>query len=215
MTKTKADLCACYTSVIDKRGIVRSEVDRGVFDNLGDKIKFLKGILLNPDTFMIQPNSWLIKRDAIIKVGLWNENLTLDDDGEFFFRLFFYVGSIELVKETLNYYRKHGSDNLASRKSERDLISGYDSILCKTDLIADYCTVDELRLILSGQLCAYVVRVDHKHKELFKRIYSKIDFTLDFQRPVLGGHLIELLKYVFGFKFALFLHFKYRSFFYK
>jgi hypothetical protein len=68
---------------------------------------------------MIQPNAWLTPKTLIDKAGLWNETLTLDDDGEFFCRVILAAKEIKYAPESFNFYRKfkHGN-NLSAKKTE-------------------------------------------------------------------------------------------------
>ena len=66
---------------------------------------------------MIQPNSWLTPRNIIDRAGLWNEELTVDDDGEFFCRAVLSSKGVVYAKGAKNYYRKFDHGNSLSGKS--------------------------------------------------------------------------------------------------
>ncbi|ARV05498.1 hypothetical protein BTO04_01770 [Polaribacter sp. SA4-10] len=51
----------------------------------------------------------MINRNLIDIAGMWNESLTLNDDGEFFTRIFLKSNKIKFTRNTLTYYRKTGN----------------------------------------------------------------------------------------------------------
>ncbi|WP_299517005.1 glycosyltransferase family 2 protein [Mucilaginibacter sp.] len=106
-------------------------------DNPADfLIKLYGGGLIGP-TYggMIQPNAWLVPNDVITKAGFWNEDLTVDDDGEFFCRVVLASRGITYAADAVNYYRKFNTSNSLSGQKDRQASS---SILKSTDLKASY-----------------------------------------------------------------------------
>ena len=55
-------------------------------------------------------HSWLTPMAIIEKAGLWNEKLSLDDDGEFFCRVVLAADGVKYSEKGFSYYRKfnHG-----------------------------------------------------------------------------------------------------------
>jgi glycosyltransferase involved in cell wall biosynthesis len=83
---------------------------------------------------MIQPNAWLTPIDVIRKAGAWNEQLSVDDDGEFFCRAILASEGIRF-SDTVNYYRKHSDyKSLSALKSPK----GLESSLLAVDLKYDH-----------------------------------------------------------------------------
>lgn len=66
------------------------------------------------------PINFLVSKELINFSGYWNENLTMNDDGEFFFRVISNANKIEFAKETYVLYRNNNStnDNLSTLNSE-------------------------------------------------------------------------------------------------
>ncbi|MGM1056437.1 MAG: glycosyltransferase family 2 protein [Bacteroidota bacterium] len=60
------------------------------------------------------PHCFLVSKDLICFSGQWNENLTLNDDGEFFFRILLNSSKILFAKDTYVRYRNKNEqeDNL-------------------------------------------------------------------------------------------------------
>lgn len=59
------------------------------------------------------PESFLISKDLINFSGYWNENLTLNDDGEFFFRIIHNSNKIIFNNDTYIRHRQKTGDNLS------------------------------------------------------------------------------------------------------
>ena len=55
---------------------------------------------------MMIPGCWLIPKTIIEKAGLWNENLSLHDDGEFMCRVLLASKGNVFVENTVVYYRQ-------------------------------------------------------------------------------------------------------------
>lgn len=67
---------------------------------------------------MIQPNAWLVPKKVVDLAGPWNEELSLDDDGEYFCRIILASSGIIYCPGTFNYYRKFKqSHNLSAGKT--------------------------------------------------------------------------------------------------
>ncbi|MFV8335251.1 glycosyltransferase family 2 protein [Flavobacterium sp. RSP29] len=63
------------------------------------------------------PESFLINKALINFSGHWNENLTLNDDGEFFFRIIYNSNKIIFNNDTFVRHREHTGDNLSTLNS--------------------------------------------------------------------------------------------------
>ncbi|GAB3927694.1 glycosyltransferase family 2 protein [Mucilaginibacter myungsuensis] len=79
----------------------------------------------------ITVHSWLTPRAVIDKAGPWNEDLTTDDDGEFFCRVALASKGIKFCDKGVNYYRKH--QNAGSLSTQKTLKS-FESTVLATDL---------------------------------------------------------------------------------
>jgi glycosyltransferase involved in cell wall biosynthesis len=69
------------------------------------------------------PESFLISRDLVNFSGHWNENLTVNDDGEFFFRIICNSNKIIFCNETFVRHRENTGDNLSTLNSLQKAIS--------------------------------------------------------------------------------------------
>jgi glycosyltransferase involved in cell wall biosynthesis len=95
---------------------------------------------------MVQPNAWLTPIAVIEKAGPWNEQLTVDDDGEYFCRVV--LNSNGVIKTGgLNYYRKYQFDfqNVSAGKAELHFFSLYRSLTLRYQHILAHNSSDELK----------------------------------------------------------------------
>jgi glycosyltransferase involved in cell wall biosynthesis len=69
------------------------------------------------------PAAWLISRKLTEKAGLWDERLSLNDDGEYICRVVLSSESVKFVNTAQSYYRSTGFTQLSRDTSERGIQS--------------------------------------------------------------------------------------------
>jgi glycosyltransferase involved in cell wall biosynthesis len=125
---------------------------------------------------MIQPNAWLVPKEVITKTGFWNEELTLDDDGEFFCRVILSSEGVKYVPKSINYYRKltQAKTNLSAAKSKK----AFESAILSTDLkykhLLPHLEEGLLNKIFSRLYWDIAISLYPFHLGLFKKIKVKI-----------------------------------------
>jgi glycosyltransferase involved in cell wall biosynthesis len=70
------------------------------------------------DNLMMHPAAWLVPRSVIDAAGLWNESLSLNDDGEYFCRVILASQGVKFCGQAKSYYRSGISGSLSDRKSD-------------------------------------------------------------------------------------------------
>jgi glycosyltransferase involved in cell wall biosynthesis len=85
----------------------------------------VKWLLESP--YMI-PSAWLVPRRLIDLSGLWNENLSFNDDGEFFYRVVASSSGVIINHKALALYRSGNLSSLSSRKDRTAMVSWIESI---------------------------------------------------------------------------------------
>jgi glycosyl transferase family 2 len=61
----------------------------------------------------MQPATWLVSREITQAAGLWNTELKVDDDGEYFCRVLLQSRGVKFVPEAKVYYRATGSGSVS------------------------------------------------------------------------------------------------------
>ena len=107
----------------------------GVFYHRYNKAKFRPDSLwqdLSPVEWLItnclenlwmNPAGWLVSRAITEKAGPWNEQLSMDDDGEYFARVVATSERVKFVGESRCYYRQSGFKQVSRTISEKALSS--------------------------------------------------------------------------------------------
>jgi glycosyltransferase involved in cell wall biosynthesis len=107
--------------------------------------KLYAGELIDPTLGgMIALHTWLCPRDILDKAGNWNEELTVDDDGEYFCRVILASDGVKYAPDAVSYYRKYRNNkSLSGSRSFRS----YQSLVKAIDL-----KYDHLKNLVNDQL---------------------------------------------------------------
>lgn len=57
------------------------------------------------EKYIVQSSIWLMSRGLLVRVGAWNERLTLNDDGEYFFRVVGQSSGVYFCSQGVVFYR--------------------------------------------------------------------------------------------------------------
>lgn len=74
------------------------------------------------------PHTWLVSKKLTEMAGLWDEKLTLNDDGEYFYRIIAASEGVVLSPNVLAYYRAGNPNSLSMQRSRKAMISWLESI---------------------------------------------------------------------------------------
>jgi glycosyltransferase involved in cell wall biosynthesis len=161
---------------------------------------------------MMPPIGWLIPRSIIEKAGPWNENLLINQDGEYFARVLLEAEQIVFCPETTVFYRSGLPSSVSGRFSSGALQSQYEAAELITHHLLD--REDTLRV---RQACA-----DALQRVAYKAYPASKDVTHQAERRVTelggsnwhppgGGMLFRWLGKRIGWKLALWLRHHYRD----
>lgn len=153
---------------------------------------------------MIQPNAWLTPSDIIERNGPWNEELTLNDDGEFFARMI--LNSKGIIKTGgLNYYRKYPSSkqNLSSQKKREDLQSALKALQLKKQYLFSYTNSEPAKKTFYRLFTELSVMCYQTDAAVYAEACRELSYlpTYDYT-VVLGGRVINTIAGIFGWRFA-------------
>jgi len=154
---------------------------------------------------MITIHSWLTPKDIIDKAGLWNEELTLDDDGEFFCRVI--LNSKGIIKSTgYSYYRKYYSQqSLSSVKNINDLNSRIKAAILKKKFLLSINNSSEAQASIYKTLINIAADSFLSYPQIYKQaIFELPKVNLNY-RPPIGGKISNLLSEIVGWKTIIFL----------
>lgn len=97
--------------------------DKADYRNFNDTEEYFK--IIGKYGGFFPPEAFLLSRDIINFSGYWNESLTNNDDGEFFFRIILNASKIVFAEKSIVYHRKavQGNENLSELDSHEKLYS--------------------------------------------------------------------------------------------
>ncbi|WP_405606337.1 glycosyltransferase family 2 protein [Polaribacter sp. Asnod1-A03] len=162
---------------------------------------------------MGQTSVWLTHRSLIKKAGKWNEDLTLNQDGEFFSKVLLKAKEIKFCKDAKVYYRSGNSESISQQnrlsfKKASSLLQSYELYQknCKENMNSE-----KVKKSLGENYLNFIYQFYPLYPELQKRAEEKF-YTLGHQKmwPV-GGENFKKIGKIIGLKNAL----KLRSLFLK
>lgn len=90
------------------------------------------------EKYIVQSSIWLVHRDLLARVGGWNEQLTLNDDGEYFFRVVGQSSGVYFCSQGAVFYR-NTPQSLSKQVSQKAI----ESQLLATKVMAQVVTTLE------------------------------------------------------------------------
>ncbi|RYY08094.1 MAG: glycosyltransferase [Sphingobacteriaceae bacterium] len=185
------------------------------YQSNADPVKFLLKLYgaENNMAGMIALHAWLIPAELIKKAGFWNENLTVDDDGEFFCRIVLNAEKIICTNDSACYYRKYQHYRSLSGQSN---LTGFSSRLkaaiLKQQHLAKHCNPQLLNNIFAQHYWSIAVQCYPQYKKLsaiaLKRAkegsYKAVKYNGGpasiFLSKILGWRLLRYITYYrYGF----------------
>ncbi|MCB9283022.1 MAG: glycosyltransferase family 2 protein [Lewinellaceae bacterium] len=144
---------------------------------------------------MVQPNAWLIPHNVVEKAGMWDEALTLDDDGEYFCRIVLASTRILYVNETLNFYRKYRNQHSLSTPNERQKMeSQIMALQLKRAYLSAYENRETFKKAFSHQYSSLEVKLYPNYPDLYRRVRQEREqLGLRFTMPGIGSNLTNKL----------------------
>ena len=183
-----------------------SEYEEEFLYNGDNPVDFLIRLMGGDDfrASMVQPAAWLTPREIINTAGLWNEDLTLDDDGEFFARVLLASAGITKTEGKI-YYRKFpaAGDNLSATQSVVGLQSLYLSIQLKAQHLYKASQSIAAKRAIYKQLIELQIRCYITQPTLYRAVTKELSLYQQWKYvPEMGGKLINNIANLFGWRLA-------------
>jgi glycosyltransferase involved in cell wall biosynthesis len=221
LNKFNAKICLCRSFSFNYLDDINNNRINKINDFIPTKEYFdaqylFKSMYEGDNVYMIQPNSVLFHKSLISLAGKWNEKLNLDDDGEFFTRLFLVSDIITFDFISKNYYRKSNLLSLSNQNSERSFISAHQSLLLKIVNIHSSLNKSSTFKIERNLLSAFYYKyyIEFNERKEMKNIYYRLqhlgDFNVNFWPSFASRFLASILgsKFVFKIKKLLWTYIK-------
>lgn len=150
---------------------------------------------------MISIHSWLTPKHIIERSGLWDENLSYDDDGEFFARVMLSSKGIVYSNIGYCYYRKQEANSLSDLDSKERLKSMLNSALQKKDILLKKVDSYQAKLAIYKMLTGVALKCLPKYSNLYKlAINAMPKINSNNYQPSIGGPITQKLVAFFGWK---------------
>lgn len=200
------DIAVCSTNIFYKiPGDTGEEIDTSYLYNTNNTFDFALNLYgLNGRSGMIQPNAFLISRKLADKIGPWNLNISLDDDGEYFCRAILQSTAIHFT-EGLNYYRKpiFNKESLSNQHSFSHAKGALNSLILKTNHLLEIENSERVKNTMAVHFAAFIYMYDAKFKDLSKQAEEYI-YQMGLKKiPNAGGNNFKKIASLVGFKPAL------------
>lgn len=167
-----------------------------------DPVKLLIDICY--ERYIMQSSIWLVHRSLIEQSGGWNEELTLNDDGEFFFRIVGSSSSVYFCSQGVVFYR-NTPKSLSKQVSEKAVRSQFLSAQLMSKVIRSHDNSKYARGACVNYYMQYITRLDYNeyYMEAVSKAVKELGFNVDTFRKskvykavysILGGYLIKKIS---------------------
>jgi len=148
---------------------------------------------------MMIPGCWLIPKPIIDKAGLWDERLSLHDDGEFMCRVLLASKGNVFVENTVVYYRQVASSLSRQNQTYKAAKSALDVCELYKKQVLFVKDNPKVRQALAYNYRRFMYEFHPKHKDLLQQARQSIQ-TLDVKNlPLIGGENFKKLTKIVGF----------------
>ena len=152
--------------------------------------------------YMMHPAAWLVPRNIAKNAGPWNEDLTLNDDGEYFSRVVLSSKKIKFCRGARSYYRSGNSKSLSATISENTLRSLFLSISLGVDHLLEVENSSRTRLACASIYQRFIYVVYPEVPELRKKAEIRIKQLGGTDIMPEGGPYFNKLTSLIGWKKA-------------
>ena len=138
---------------------------------------YLESLFVKNGIKMIAVHAFLVKKSLILSAGIWDEDISLDDDGEYFFRVFLKIDKIIYDSISISYYRISHKYSLSNTSLTKGIKSEFKSIESKKKQLLLSIKVSEtlkkqiIRNIQSAYLYKYI---EFREYTEYQTIYSDL-----------------------------------------
>ncbi|MEO0935394.1 MAG: glycosyltransferase family A protein, partial [Cyanobacteria bacterium J06641_2] len=152
---------------------------------------------------LMMPNAaWLVPIEISEKAGLWNESLSLDDDGEYFCRVVLASEGVKFSWGAKTYYRSGNSGSLSRSKSRKAWESAFLSLSLGTSNLLATENSPSTRHTCATVFQRFIYAVHADAPDLVKVAKAKVQKFGGSDLKPCGGPMFQLLASVLGWQRA-------------
>ncbi|XGV97092.1 MAG: glycosyltransferase family 2 protein [Leptolyngbya sp. BL-A-14] len=150
--------------------------------------------------WMMHPSAWLIPRTIGDRAGLWNESLSLNDDGEYFCRIVLASREIKFCADAKAYYRSGLQGSLSGLKSASAWRSLWQSLQLDQAHLFEYENSPRTRRACADRFQRLVYDIYPNYPNLIAEIEAEIQQLGGSSLPPTGSPLYQKLATILGWK---------------
>lgn len=166
---------------------------------------------------MFALNSYLTPRKIIEAAGLWNENLTYNDDGEFFCRVILAASDgVVVCKDTFAFYRKEtDSNSLSKLNTVAKFQSALESYILIFNQLKKVAPNDpRIEIVVAKMVSELCINAYPQYLSIYRQCLCFLDsINQSLNVHKIGGDKIQFINHVLGWKTARYLSFTYNKYF--
>jgi glycosyltransferase involved in cell wall biosynthesis len=149
---------------------------------------------------MMQSALWLIPRDILQVSGLWDEELSLINDLDFFTRVLVNCKEVLFEPEAVLYYRSGLSQSLSGTKTRKGIESAYRSIEKATRALLQKCNTKAAQLSCANIWQSFIYDIYPQQADLLARADDHLKKLCPSTLSFPAGGYSKLLVSVIGWK---------------
>ncbi|NVK53926.1 MAG: glycosyltransferase family 2 protein [Flavobacteriaceae bacterium] len=198
---SKSALSTCEWQVFEEEVEKALSFPYGVFRDFDSGLDLLLRFWNEQEMMAI--SSYLTHRSLIEKAGDWDENLTINQDGEFFSRVLLYTEKVLFEPAGRVYYRTPALGNVSQQKSHQAIKSLLDSYQACERVVVSVENSPRVRIALKKLYQKFIYDVYPQYMDLVEKAENLMEELGVKERTYIGGPKFQCLSKLFGFKNAL------------
>jgi len=151
---------------------------------------------------MMQCALFLVPRTIINKVGLWNENLSLINDLEFYTRVLLEADMVRFSTESTIYYRSGDPNSLSATNNRKAIESAFESIRLSTAYLVEKSDTQKTRLSATNVWQSFIYECYPRFRDLTLQAEKKIKQLTKPDLKFPNTPKTQLFQKLFGWKFV-------------
>ncbi len=151
---------------------------------------------------MMHPAAWLTPRSVIEQAGPWNEELSLNDDGEFFTRVLLASQGVIHCQEAKSYYRTGHPGRLSSTQTSQAWLSAYTAVELSTQALLETEDSQRTRHACASAFQRFCYTAYPHSRDLIAQAEKRVVELGGTDLRIEGGARFQRIASLFGWKCA-------------
>jgi glycosyltransferase involved in cell wall biosynthesis len=149
---------------------------------------------------MMHPAAWLVPRTIAVIAGSWNEDLSLNDDGEYFCRVILASKGVKFCSGAKSYYRSGNSSSLSAAKSVSAMKSAFLSFELATSKLLAKENSKKTRHACASVFQRFIYDVYPSMPEFISKAEEYVNLLGGSDLQLTAGHRFRAISKLLGWK---------------